>query len=275
MGFCIVINIDQEIWRWNSDSTWHYFCSTCYGANSAKTANNNFIKYHHLRSCIYFAVCTIESFLNQEMRRILEAQSVSEEKIYQTIRKPSIKQKMRKWPQIIYNKPIEFEERVLRVIDEYRELRNEITHPKRRDHAIYYVLDQSNPDQLVDAIGSALACLYDAKEKPFPYWILGWNYVGMNGNPAFPTQLNNLNGFYYSLKGMGFSGLGADITFEDRCMSTKRDFDHLLSQLKSYPEDIEPYWEGFPSRPRLTRRWWDHEFIISNVKTCQEEEKSK
>ncbi len=269
-----MIEIDQEIWRWNSNTTWHYFCSTCYGADSAKTANNDFIRYHHLRSCIYFAVCTIESFLNQEMRQKLESQGNSEKEIYQTIRKPSIKQKLKKWPQILYNKPIEFEERVIRVIDEYRELRNEITHPKRKDHAVYYILDQSNPDQLVDAIGSALACLYEAKEQPFRYWILGWNYVGMNGNPAFPMESNNLNGFVHSLRGMGFSGIGDDLTFEKRCMSTLKNYEHLKVLLSKYPNDIEPYWAEFPSRPRLTRRWWDHEFIISNVKTCQQEAKN-
>jgi len=235
-----------------------------YGAIAAGYANNDFIRYHHLRSCIYFAVGTIESLMNQEMHYHLTQQGEIEENIQGQLRKPIMK-KIKDWPAIMYGRPVALPAEIVTVFDEFREIRNEITHPKLRDHAIYYVLDQSNISRLVDTVATALVTIYEAKSKPFPYWVLGWNYVGMNGNPAFPMELNNLNGFVHSLKAMGYSGIGHDLSYEQRCMSTVEHYRYLRDQLANYPEDIEPYWPRFPHKPRLTRRWWDHEFIIRNV----------
>jgi hypothetical protein len=90
------------------------------------------------------------------------------------------------------------------LFETYQETRNEITHPKRRDHSIYVELDQADPDGLVDAIARAIVTLCEARGVPFPYWVLGWNYVGLNNNPAHPLQSNNLNGFVWSFRGMGY-----------------------------------------------------------------------
>lgn len=262
----------EEIWRWNSEPAWHYHCSMSYEAAMASDSNNDFVRYHHVRTCVYFAVSTIETFLNQQMRRHLEEQEIAEEAILKRLR--SHEDKRKDWPSEICGKEVNFSSDVHKVFETYRLMRNEITHPKRRDHSIYLELESANPDELVEAISVAIVTIHEGMGEPFPYWVLGWNYVGMNGNPAYPVQSNNLNGFVYSLIGMGFQGVrSSDLSWERRHMFTVENYKHLKSELAKYPVDIEPYWPDFPMRPRLTRRWWDHEFINKNIREAKEEAK--
>jgi len=262
---------DQEVWRWNADPVWHYFCSMQYEAYQAKTANNDFMRYHHVRSCLFYAVGVIEALLNHEMRRHMEKQGASQEKIFKRLRRTKLDQKRDDWPSEICGKPIKFESAVVELFKTYRDIRDEITHPKRRDHSIYAELDRADPESLVGAIARAIVTLCEGKGVPFPYWVLGWNYVGMNNNPAHPFQSNNMNGFYWSLRGMGYGiamdvqyGAG-DVPWDRKYMANMAAYDCLKDALARYPEDIEPYWKGFPLRPCLTRRWWDHEFINANL----------
>ena len=50
-------------------------------------------------------------------------------------------------------------------------------------------------------------------------------------------------------------------------MATIGDYQDLKKVLNNCPMDIEPYC----FRPRLTRRWWDHEFIDRSEKEGEEE----
>lgn len=256
---------DHEVWRWNADPVWHYFCSTQYEAHQAKTANNNFMRYHHVRSCLFYAVCVVEALLNKEMRGHMEAQGAIEKDILKRLRFASLEEKRERWPSEICGKSVKFDAALIKLFETYQETRNEITHPKRRDHSIYVELDQADPDGLVDAIARAIVTLCEARGVPFPYWVLGWNYVGLNNNPAHPLQSNNLNGFVWSFRGMGYDVDVSDVDWESRHMTSIGGYEALREALARYPADIEPYWKDFPLRPRLTRRWWDHEFIAATL----------
>jgi hypothetical protein len=254
----------QGHWRWNSDTTWHYFCSMQYEAVSAANANNDFMRYHHLRSCIYYATSVLESLLNKEMRRSLEKQRVPEGEIKKRLRYTKLDEKLEKWPTIIAGRQVSLSRDAMKIFED-RQIRNEVTHPKRRDHSIYAELDRAEPMKLVDAVARSLVAVCEAKGAAFQYWVLGWNYVGMNGNAAYPCELNNMNGFVWSLHWMGFNVRLHDTSWEREFMTSENGYEQLKAALDKYPEDIEPLLHELPQRPRLTRRWWDHQFIYENV----------
>ena len=256
---------DGGHWRWNSDIAWHYFSSMQYEAHCAKNADNDFMKYHHLRSCIYFGIGTLEAFLNKQIRLYFENDGGTENDIAKAMFH-STDDKLKKWVKRIYGAGFSFEKSLISVFACFKDMRNEITHPKNRDHSIYAELDACNPESLVEAVARGIVMLHEAKSTPFPYWLLGWNYVGMNGNSAHPFEGNNGNGFVHSFRGM-FEVSPRCFDFERDFMTSIRGYEDLKKALDGYPHDIEPFWSNFPLRPRLCRRWWDHAFIRANTPT--------
>jgi hypothetical protein len=257
----------NEHWRFNSNISWHYFCSAQYESVKAKDANNPFIKYHHLRSCIYFSIGCLEAFLNGLMREKLETEKIENDAIQKILRRDSLWEKIEEWPSELSGKPVKLPENIVSTISKFRNVRNEITHAKRRDHSIYAELDTVNPDEIMDTLARTIVIVLSEMKRPFPYWVLGWNYVGMNGNPAHPFENNNLNGFVHSLRNMNisFNNYGSDLTWESRAMTSEHGYMELKDVLSKVTFDIEPFHPTFPSKPRLTRRWWDVEFIKASV----------
>ena len=257
--------MSNGVWRWNSDLTWHYYSSMQFEAHCAQTAWHEFGRYHHLRACIYFGIGTLEAFLNKRIRRFLEGQGVDEAEISRKLFH-SIEDMWTKWVKRIYGKSAIKESGVSDVFKRFKDIRNEITHPTNRDHSIYAHLDIVQPYELLEAVAIGLVSLYEAEQQPFPYWLLGWNYVGMNGDATHPAESNNQNGFLHSLRYMGFkvpAGIApACEDWERQNMTSLVGFKKLRLDLDMYPEDIEPIQDMFPTRPRLCRRWWDRELIL-------------
>lgn len=259
----------SEHWRWNSNITWHYFSSMYYETHCAANANNDFTKYHHRRSALYYAVGTIESYLNSERRKFLEAANTDENKIQKELKDTRLPEKRKKWPEEMYGANFHLDDSITQIFEKYSKDRNEITHPKNRDHSIYAELDNMDDIALRESVAKSLVSLHSAKNTPFPYWALGWNYVGMNGNPAYPFEGNIHNGFLPSLQAMGYRVPSADYgsanVWVETNMTSLVGYDNLKKILDNYPNDIEPYWDRFPMKPRLCRRWWDHQFINSTI----------
>lgn len=260
---------DGGHWRWNSDITWHYFSSMTVEAHRAQTATNDFAKYHHLRSCIYYAIGTLEAVLNTEMRRHLEGLGENEENIEKKLATTKMHVKRDTWIREIHGQDFSFDPLLVDVFKRYRAIRDEITHPKKRDHSIYHELDNCNTRELVEIIAHALVAIYEVKNVPFPYWVLGWNYVGMNGDATHPMESNNQNGFLWSLNWMGFNVPAGDYgranQWERQFMTSLEGYKQIKDGLDAYPHDIEPYVAEFSFRPRLCRRWWDRDFILSTI----------
>lgn len=249
-------------WRWNSNITWHYYCSVCSSAALYHEVSNSFMKYHHLRTQIYFSVCTLESFLNSEMRRFQHAAGKDEEVTYKLLRYTRLERKLNNWPSLILQRQFSFDDDFWQFFDSYKAARDEITHPKARDHSIYVALEAASPEAIRSAVALAIVKFYEASDKPWPYWLTGWNYVGMNGNPSWPFEATNLSGFYWSLIAFGFPGLGSQMDFERRFMLSRDHFKEIAGFLDSFKVDIEPFSPQLPTRPRLTRRWWDQQYLI-------------
>lgn len=223
------------------------------------------MRCHAVRSCTYFAVASIEALLNQQMRRHLEGEGVPESEIFKRLRRTTLNRKREEWPTEICGKSVSFGVEVSEIFETYKTLRDEITHPKRRDHSIYVELEQADPLQLADAVSRAIVRLREGQGAPFPYWVLGWNYVGLNADPAHPFQSNNMNGFVWSLRNMGYNVNVGDVNWDKHNMVSIAHYEALKSALGKYHSDIEPYNPIFPQKPRLTRRWWDREFIYADL----------
>ncbi|MCO6187215.1 hypothetical protein [Rhizobium sp. L1K21] len=253
---------ESGYWRWNTNITWHYFSSVGISAASAREATSEFMRDHHIRTLLYFSECTIESALNSAKRNSMSGEP--EEAIFRTLRWGSLRDKATKWPSEIAGREISFEPDFWQFFDHFKNVRNEVTHPKRHDHSIYADLDKADPTTIEKAIARALVTLYSAQKKPWPYWLLSWNYVGFNGDKTAPFESNNLNGFFHSLPALGIRWHGASqMCFEQEGMSTLANFDELDAVMKKVTLDIEPPNKIFTDRPRLTRRWWDLSFLQS------------
>ena len=260
---------DDGYWRWNTNITWHYFCSVGSSAAMAHEATNEFIRYHHIRTLLYFSVCAMESALNAAMRKHMKGEM--EDAILERLRRPRFHEKVSEWPSEIADREISFESDFWAFLEQYKQIRDEITHPKRRDHSVYRDLDQTDPTTIEKAIARALVSLCVAQESSWPYWLLSWNYVGMNADPTFPMESNNLNGFYYSLPALGiqWTGMG-QMSFEREVMSSLQSFDELDALMRRLTVDIEPFSARFPHKPRLTRRWWDTSFLQDDFAKSKE-----
>ncbi len=253
-------------WRWNTNITWHYVTSVQYAAHASKAATDAVGRYHHLRTCLYFGIGALEAFANERMRKHLEEQGNTEEAVLKELRHGRIDTKIKAWPELMSGQSVDIDPTVLAIIDANKLMRDEITHPKRHDSSIYRDLDSFDPEQLVEAVSSYIVSVLQSLGQPFPYWLLGWNYVGLNGDPTALFQGNNGNGFAHSYSALGLRNFNPYLYgFEQQNMMTLPHYKRLKSELDACTLDIEPFFDRFPTKPRLTRRWWDAEFIRSQI----------
>ncbi|MDO9632560.1 MAG: hypothetical protein Q7I92_11730, partial [Humidesulfovibrio sp.] len=253
-----------------SDITWHYHSSMVYAAHCARNAKSGFEKYHNVRSCVYFAIGVLESVLNSEMRSHLTLDGVSESKIKDRMFKTNLQGKIKTWPKELFGTYQQFRDDVCGTISDIQAIRNEVTHPKRRDHSIYSQLDALACiiETVVGHVSIAVVQIAEWKNVPFDYWLTGWNYVGMSGNFTEPSIGNNGNDFVYSLKALGFRHTICDNMpvgeWEHVLMISVEKFEMLKKALDGCPRDIEPFAACASLKPRLCRRWWDRELILGS-----------
>lgn len=255
---------EERYGRWNVDPTWHHCSSMHQEAFHAIHASNEFAKYHHLRGFVYFSIATLESFLNQQMRFNLEREDQSEDKIFSKIRNTGLKDKLKKWPRKICPKEVRDFNGVAEDLLIYVNLRDDLTHPKHYDHGIYLTLDRLNIDELIRMVTDYIILVYEGLNESFLYWLLGWNYVGFNGDEANPCLINNQQ-FLHSLLNMGFEvpafKYGEALAWEKENMLTLDGYRKIKLSLDKCDLEIEPFWPDFPLKPRLTKKWWDENFI--------------
>lgn len=255
----------EKIWRWNVNPTWHHCTSMYQESHFAENADDQQERYHHFRACLYFGIGTVESFLNEEIRDFMKDQGHDEEAINEEIKNKNIGNKLKEYLPRITEKAIDIPNDMREVFDAFRDMRNEVTHPSHEDHSIYQELDEANSKVLVQTVTEFLALVYEAKQERFPFWILGWNYVGSDGDPTKLTMGNYMNCFMPSLYSLGFdvpSGEAGKVeNFVDNNFTTLDKFRDWRSKLQNLDKNIEPFDERFPQKPRLTNEWWNDELI--------------
>ena len=231
----------------------------CQEAGLSKTAIGTFARYHHVSACLYFGIGSIEAFLNQQMRKRFVGVK-AEAEIHELLRKPRLMDKVTMWPSVLCGTQIDIPPEIVSGLNDFRELRGEVTHQKRHDHSLFADLDATQPEILVDAVRHYQVVILEHLKEAFPYWLLGWNYIGMNSDSEALSLLNNQQ-FRYSLCALGEKVPAADYyaanEWQRQHMTSLSGFLQLKATLDGKAVDIEPFDSRFPSKPRLTRCWWD------------------
>jgi hypothetical protein len=256
------MNRGDGVWRWNVDDVWQSYSSMYQEAALAGTATNDIARYHHLSASLLFGGCAIEAFLNAHMRAYCEGKGQGESETLKKLRYTPLREKLDGWPQVLGDAEIEPDYK--NTITTFLDLRNEVTHRRRRDHSLYVELDEARIIQFVTALQRTLVSVYVGMRKVFPYWIFGWNYVGFNGDESFPCLLNNQQ-FQWSLSRIGFDVPAGDYgranEWEQRYMTSMEGFIAINEHIYNYSPDIEPRSPCFPKIPRLCKKWWDRGLI--------------
>ncbi|MFD0930862.1 hypothetical protein ACFQ1T_13820 [Methylophilus glucosoxydans] len=251
-----------DIWRWNVDDVWQSYSSMFQEASLTHTSCNEIERYHHLSASLLFGGCAIESFLNAKMRAHCKSKGVDEDQVLKRLRFTNLRDKLERWPSEFCETAITPAD--INCIADFLDLRNEVTHRKRKDHSLYKELDETNILIFVQALQRAIVTIYSGLGESFPYWLLGWNYVGMNGDETHPCLLSNQQ-FKHSLNRFGFKvpawEYHAANEWERAYMSNSEGFTILKEQVYSHCPDIEPRSDRFPGIPRLCKRWWDRSYI--------------
>jgi hypothetical protein len=253
----------EGVWRWNVDDVWQSFSSMYQEMSFANEATNNIARYHHLSACLLFGGCAIESFLNANIRIHLKQSEEPENKILRRLRYTALREKIESWPFEICEVTIYKGD--LEVLLEFLDLRNEVTHRKRIDHSLYKELDEATPVKFVEAIQKAFVQLYHGQGTSFPYWLLGWNFVGFNRDQTHPLLINNQQ-FKHTLNHMGFKVPAWEChsadAWEEENMKGIEAFLRLKRDYYQKAPNIEPKNKEFPMAPRLCKRWWDKKLIL-------------
>jgi hypothetical protein len=263
----------EQQWRGNVDPAWESFPSLCESASLAVASRNEFDRNKNLKAALLFSSIALEAFLNRLMRTHLEARQTPEKEIVATLVGPSLTTKLKTWPAKWCALPptSSDSDELIASLDAYRALRNGITHPKERDHSIYATLERLDAKVLVTTVALTMVALCETRREQYPYWVLGWNFVGFNRDPAQPL-LTDAAQFIHALARMGFlrpaDALVVDTSrgWQNRWLSSRKGYSELAALLGAYSADIEPWFELIPgagSPPRLCRRWWDRAFILS------------
>lgn len=134
----------QDHWRWNVDPVWENYSGLVEEAWHAQNVQNDFARAKHLRSALTFASTSLEAFSNRCMREWLERHNTPEEEIYSRLRNTKFKEKLNVWPAEFCDRKLEIglsAQRLFDLVADFQDVRNELIHPKAKDHSIYERLD--------------------------------------------------------------------------------------------------------------------------------------
>lgn len=252
----------KQVWRWLVDPFWENFSSTVREAYATGESQVDIERYHHLRATLFFAITALEAFLNEQMRHNRKRKNENFQS--RRLANPQLCTKIYEWPKEIVEPNFVVDSNISGIIDYIRKLRGEVVHPKDFDHSLYRELDNLDANVVPTAVAHYCVKFFEGLNKPYPYWLLGWNFVGANSDPTWPIPASN-DQFLHSLNALGL--IDFDWTheqfkaFEDRYMKTLVGFQQLDMALQSVSIDIEPRWPEMPTKPRLCRKWWDKAVI--------------
>ena len=260
----------EKHWRWNVNHAWESFSAMVEEAFYASQAPHTFERAKRIKSLLDFAGICLESFMNELMRKAMKGSGKSEKEIRTKLKSAGLATKIENWPHEVCSSPLAVTGRVL---NEQRTLRNRLIQPTEDDHSVYLALEQTNPTEVVDAVATMLVSICEARPCFYPYWLLGWNFVGFNHDPAHPF-LSDSSQFVHALARMGFLPISSAFAVDESQewqrsrMTSLVGYLGLKAQLDALPYDIEPWFEVIPglgAPPRLCRRWWQRDFILSTV----------
>jgi hypothetical protein len=248
---------------WSQNPEWQNFSSLARETSSAEAARTGMEKSHHLAASLYFGIAALESFLNARMRNKMQLEKKSEPEVLDVLRKPRIKDKVRKWPTLLTGRLLSIAPATLEAIELFNDIRGQVTHPKKRGAEIYAPLERLDPAGIMAAISEYIVHFCEADGKDYPYWIFGWNYLNPR-TASYEIMISSNDQFIWSLQSLGFS-VSPTQASQGGFLRGLKSYQELKNALASRP-NCEPK-SIFPFKPTLCRRWWtpEHQLTCGNV----------
>jgi len=239
---------------------WQNFSSMYREARTAGEAKTGMEASHHLTATLYFGIAALDAFLNQRMR--LHMRGESEKEIIDKIRRPSIVEKLKKWPKEILGSSVPLRSETLGRLVYYNDVRGMLTHPKHVDHRDYEPLEILDPMEVVDSVAEYIAQFLLLAGEHFRYWLWGWNYLcpSRDGHQIAPLPESQI---VFSMHAMGFPrtpGFPMPANSSDAwVLENMRGYAGYkkVADFLEMSGHCEPKNPQFPYQPKLCRRWWD------------------
>jgi hypothetical protein len=248
------------------EPTWQNFSSMYREAVVAQEAATGMEISHHRTSALYFGISSLECFLNREMTRHCRRQDIDDDVIFERVRKPKFRDKIRRWPGEITGKELSLGSGSLDRLMAAYDLRSDLTHLKNYWPEAFESLGDVDPLEFVALVAEYIIAFHVAKNELFPYWLYGWNYLSPVRD-GYQIVLMPTTQFIHSLRYLGYTfKTGPTADFKAREAEVLGDFSSF-QQVTSYLSTCgrcEPKVEHFTHQPKLCAKWWD----ASHQRSC-------
>ena len=243
---------------WIINPVWQDYSSMWREAVSARESRSGVEQSHHLTAALYFAMSTLEAFLNSRYREHF-ATAKTEEELYDDLFKGAVLSKVKKWPKLITGTDLRLRGDTIGKIAKFNSVRSSLTHPKHEGQKMWHTLDNIEPEEVVEVVAEYIAQFHLALRRPYEYWLTGWNYL----NPTLASheimQVNNQQ-FVFSMQMLGEEinayDWNASTAWQARYFSDYSGYVELRKKLSKLTS-CEPKHAQFPYQPKLCRRWWE------------------
>lgn len=243
---------------WLIDPVWQNYSSMYREAVTAREVRSGFEQSHHLTASLYFAISTLEAYLNRKWRSHFKA-TKSEGEIVHELRFSKFMEKVRKWPAQITGQALSLRPETLDTISLFNDLRSDLTHPKYDGPANWHALDDVEAKAVIDVVAEFIAQFQASQSQQFEYWLFGWNYLNPRPNSHEIMAINNQQ-FVFSMHALGEQvepyDSAASESWRKKFLSDYRGYCEIMKKLSALTS-CEPKDDRFPYQPKLCSRWWD------------------
>ncbi|MCD9496610.1 hypothetical protein [Photobacterium carnosum] len=258
---------------WNLDPIFKNYCSMYREATESDRAPHEESMLHHVTSAVYFSIACIEAYLNQLKIEEMRGKGEKEEDILRLIKNSKFAQKLQNWPKEAVGSEVslKYPIGVMKHINMFYDVRCGLIHPKLTLSEEYEELKVLTGSTIIEVTASFLAEVWSKKDIPFPYWLLGWNYVNPREHSQEILMLPN-NQFLYSLNALDILvpiGLSRSEQWIHNNMKGAKCWKllHKAMQKKEYCEKQVLPVNGdlfFSMKPRLCKEWW----VSKHIEVC-------
>lgn len=258
---------------WNLDPVFKNYCSMYREATESDRAPHEESMLHHVTSAVYFSIACIEAFLNHLKTEELRESHTEDSEILHLIKTANFCQKLQNWPKdaIGSDSSLKYSPGVMNHINLFYKVRCGLIHPKLTQTDEYETLEALTGSKIIEVTASFLSEVWLKKDKPFPYWLLGWNFVNPRSNSQEIIKLPNEQ-FLYSLCALDIP-VPVISPRSDKWIQTNMKGSKCWKELhktmknKTYCEKQVMPVNGdnfFSLKPRLCKDWW----VSKHVEVC-------
>jgi hypothetical protein len=236
--------MEKEVWKWNVNLAWELFSSGIYFYRKALNSKFEHQRHMYYKNGILSIVTSVEVYINQLL--------ISEEKWSKSKVKDTYL--VNKFEYFGVNDDLYKTSKNLRNIY--------IVHFKEKDHKYF---DEINENTFLEAIESAqeiIAKINFNKNRLFPYWITGVNFINPSHN--YDLDLSNNMEFWRHMKYSGYLNIEIFDIVEnliyniDEYDSYRELYSELWHKIKKENFKLKFYKnEKFPKMPILSCEFWD------------------